>query len=188
MSDLSPKKVQDINSLYTSMYKRELTVEQRQLQALNEEINSYYSEEEWKEIYEMTEFMVKWHNALVSEGLIEGRIINEEVLAENVGAGVKWATTAWNAARPVIKQVTGFGTQAQTRTGRALRAVQQLAVPALMGNEQARGALWGAVTGAVKGGYEGAKTKPEASKPEEKPLTLPAGYEVGPDGNPRRKP
>jgi len=110
MSNLSSQKVQQIKSLYESIY-REVLTEEKQNELL----------------------MIEWYNCLVEEGYIVGDKIEEtyeqETLNEvwgNLGAAVtKYGPKVFGA----LKQVTGYGTKPTTKLGTVVRAGQQAATP-----------------------------------------------------------
>lgn len=146
MSNLSSKQVQDIKSLYESIYAEVLTEEQKD-QIL----------------------FVEWYNSLVEEGLIEGNVITKnELLDEGVwdklGQGVaKYGPKAMDLLKKAGSKLTGFGL-GQGAGGKRRIATSVIGGATVTNPEKAldiasrtASGVGGAVTGAVKGGVEGVK-------------------------------
>lgn len=88
MSYLSSKQVHDINSLYESIYSEVL------------------SEEKQNQL-----FMMEWYNAMITEGLIDGDVVDEEgILDENLWVKAGQAIQKYGPkAMELARKVTGFG-------------------------------------------------------------------------------
>ena len=134
MSNLSSKKVQDIQSLYESIY--------QEVQEGAETI----SEEDFCNI-----LAIEICNALIKEGLLEGEVITETTIKEGK------LGTAWDITKTVIKQGTGLFTKPTTKVGMAARGAQTLATGAALSNPVR---AWNTVAGAVKGAFGGATQPP----------------------------
>jgi hypothetical protein len=194
MSEFSGKNVKELREAYASIYSQT-------------DENEVISEEKIFEAF-VEEFANEFISYLREEGLLKESACLQEGWFD---ASLKQvAKGAWNRfIRPVFKQTTGLGAQPTTRTGRAVRAVQQATVlPTAVANPGgSRDIAVGAITGAVKGAFQGGseaqaerqkKTtdgvpyidpsdRNSSEKPKEKPLVLPAGFERGPNGEVRRK-
>jgi hypothetical protein len=156
MDNLSLKQIQQIESLYENIYQ-----EKQETAETTETI----TEEDFCDI-----LSIEICNALIEAGLLEGEIITETTIKEGKLAA------AWNVikgiVKPVVKQVTGFGTKPTTALGAKVRQGQKLATAAVTGAsivkpevpQRILNTATGTVTGAVKGGYEGA-TRPTGGGP-----------------------
>ena len=145
MPEITPKKFREMREAYSSIYSQT-------------DENEVISEEK---IFEA--FVEEFANEFISYLREEGHLKESACLQEGwFDASLKQvAKGAWNRfIRPVFKQTTGLGAQPTTRTGRAVRAVQQATVlPTVVANpggsrDIAVGAVTGALQGAVKGGSE----------------------------------
>ena len=178
MSEFSGKNVKELREAYSSIYSQTDDNE-----VISEEI---FEEELFESFYAQVEEELKlFVKELSEETLNEGPKIDLNVVGRKL----------WNIARPIIKQTTGLGAQPTTRTGRAVRAVQQATVlPTAVANPGgSRDIAVGAVTGAVKGAFQGGseaagkKEQQQTQKSSSSDLVVPSGYEIGPDGKPRRR-
>ena len=153
MDNLSPKQMRQIESLYENIYQE------------RQETTETITEEDFCDI-----LSIEICNALIEAGLLEGEIITETTIKEGK------LRAAWNAIsgviKPVIKQVTGFGTKPTTALGTKVRLGQKVGTGALVGAsisnrevpQRILNTATGTVTGAVKGGYQGA-TQPVGGGP-----------------------
>jgi hypothetical protein len=146
MSYLSSKQVQDINSLYESIYTEVLTEEQQ-----NELL------------------MVEWHNIMVEEGMITGDAINsreslDEGVWDKLGQGVaKYGPKAVELLKKAGSKITGFGLGKDV--GQKRRLTTGIVGGATITNPEKAAdialrtgsGIAGAATGAVQGGVEGVK-------------------------------
>ena len=180
MSDFSGKDVKHLREAYSSIYSQT-------------DENEVISEEK---IFEA--FVEEFANEFISYLREEGHLKESACLQEGwFDASLKQVgKAAWNRLiRPLFKQTTGLGAQPTTRTGRAVRAVQQATVlPTVVANPLgSRDIAVGAITGAVKGGFQGGseaagkKEQQQTQKSSSSDLVVPSGYEIGPDGKPRRR-
>lgn len=144
MSNLSSKKVQEISSLYESIYSEVLTEEQ-----------------------ENNLFGAEWYNIMVEEGLIEGNIIeNEELLDEGVWDRLGSAVATYGPkAVNLARKITGFGL-GQAAGGKRRILTTGASTATALDPQKAANIVGGAVTGtanvvqgAIKGGIEAATKK-----------------------------
>jgi len=135
MSNLSSQQVQEIKSLYESIYTEVLT-EEKQNELL----------------------MIEWYNCLVEEGLIENN--SDELLDEDKWQQLGKAVTTYGPkVLGALKQVTGYGTKPTTKLGTVVRAVQQAATPTVglnLGATDTKPGIRDRIVGGVVQGTTGA--------------------------------
>lgn len=177
MSKFSGKTVKDMKEAYPSVYSKS----QKDDVLTEEKIYNMLAEE-------LKLLAMEWCEEYIEKGMSDDDILLDEDL-------MKKGQAVWNVVRPIVKQLTGLGAQPTTRTGRVVRAVQQATVPAtVVANPGgSRDIAVGAVTGAFKGAFEGGtqaagkKEQQQTKQSSSDGLVLPSGWEIGPDGKPRRK-
>lgn len=135
MSNLSSQQVQEIKSLYESIYTEVLT-EEKQNELL----------------------MIEWYNCLVEEGLIENN--SDELLDEGKWEQLGKAVTTYGPkVLGALKQVTGYGTKPTTKLGTVVRTGQQIATPTVglnLGATDTKPGIRDRIVGGVVQGTTGA--------------------------------
>lgn len=134
MDNLSSKQMRDIGFLYESIYQEK------------QETAEIITEEDFCHI-----LAIEICNALIEEGLLEGEVITETTIKEGK-LGTAWRIAS-DVVKPVIKQVTGLGTNPKTRLGKNVRDLQKVGFGAAL-SQPVR--TWNTVTGALKGAFTGA--------------------------------
>lgn len=161
MSNLSSKKVQDIHALYEGMYQKEETLTEQQVSEL---------------------IAIEWYNALVEGGIIDG-----EIITENAAANPNLWTRLGNAIMTggpkvmrVLQRVTGFGLKNAGNKRRIVTAGAgtATAIDPQKAAQQVGGAVTGTanvVRGAVKGGWDAA-TGNNSNREKEEAASNPKAY------------
>jgi len=174
MPEITPKKFREMREAYASVYSQTNDINDSEVLSEEQLFESFYIEIE-------DLFM-----SLNKQDLTEGG--KREAIMQGLKA-------IWPLVRGPVKALTGMGSQPTTKTGRVVRAVQTATIPAtvvanpLGSRDIAVGAVTGAVKGAFQGGSEaaGKKEQQQTQKSSSSDLVVPSGYEIGPDGKPRRR-